>query len=369
MRARPLRAVFLAAALLFFAAGAVAQESGGLLSNEEFARLSETWNQSLDVVEQELIQEAPSLETLSALREEVDQIWDQADRREAVVVRSVVQARKLLESLGPPPGVGESPEAPEIVARRAELNQRVIAIEARAKQIDLVDARADDLTKRLRAARSARVEQNLVVRGPSILSYSLWAEGATQFAEFARGLAAAPLEWARSVEVEEEIGGGSYIAFIVFVLAAVLLGVWGRGRILAAYGRSAVEERPPYARRLMAAFAEGIGRGLVPALIAAALYLSFLGFDVLIGQFGELVEGACLAIVVFSVATALTRATLAPRTPVWRFPPLNDATCAMASRHLTLLAAVVSINLFIRFAQDDSASTEAFDALHVLIGD
>jgi len=369
LRGRLLRAAFLAAAFFFSAAGAVAQESGALLSDEEFARLSTSWNMSLDAVEEELTQRTPTFDTLSALREEVDQIWDEADRREAVVARNIVQARKLLEALGPPPGEGDSPEAPEIVARRAELNQRVISIEARAKQIDLVDARADDLTRRLRAARSTRMEQNLVVRGPSVLSYTLWAEGAAQFAEFTRTLAAAPLEWARSVEVEEEIGGGSYIAFIVFVLAAVLLGVWGRGRILAAYGRSAVEERPPHTRRLMAAFAEGIGQGLVPAMTAGALYLFFIGFDVLIGQFGELVEGACLAVVVFSLATALTRATLAPRMPVWRVPPLNDATCAMASRHLTLLAAVVSINLFIRFAQEDSVSTGSFDALHVLIGD
>jgi potassium efflux system protein len=369
LRGRPLRAVFLAAVFLISAAGAAAQESETLLSDEEFARLSASWDTSLDAVEQELTQRTPTLDTLGALREEVDQIWAEADRREAAVARDIVQARKLLDSLGPPPGEGESPEAPEIVARRAELNQRVIAIEARAKQIDLVQARTDDLTKRLRAARSARLEQNLIVRGPSVLSRSLWTEGAEEFAAFAGTMAAAPLEWLRSVEVEEEIGGGSYIAFIVFVLAAVVLGVWGRGRILASYGRRPTEAHPPYARRLMAAFAEGIARGLVPALIAAALYLSFLGFDVLTGQFGELVEGACLAVVVFSVATALTRATLAPRMPVWRVPPLNDAVCAMASRHLALLAAVVSINLFIRFARDDSASTEALDALHVLIGD
>jgi potassium-dependent mechanosensitive channel len=369
LRRLVLRAVFLAAAVAIAAAGAAGQETQAPLSNEDFARLASSWNLSLDGIELEIAERTPNLETLSELRKEVDRVLQEAAERKEVVDATIAQERRLLDSLGPAPAEGDAAEAPEIVAQRQELDKRVAAIEAHAKQIDLIVAQADELTSRLRAARGARMEQNLMARGPSVLASQTWVEGGAQALVFVRALAAAPADWIRSVEVDEQIGGGSYIAFAVLVLAAVLLGIWGRRRILSTYGRTPAEERPSYRRRLMAAIAEGLGRGLVPSLTAVSVYLAFLGFDVLVGELGEMVEAACLAIAVFSLATALTRAVLASRLPIWRVPPLNDALCAMASGRLTTLAAVVSVNFFIRFAEDGVETGEAFAALHALIGD
>ncbi len=131
------------------------------------------------------------------------------------------------------------------------------------------------------------------------------------------------------------------------VLVTAIVAWFIRRFLLRRYGRDASIEEPSYPRRFVAAVAEGVARGTVPASIfAVPLILIPLGLSVVSGLFAEVIVALCVALITFVLGVAFTRAILAPDLPAWRVTHLAPRASRILSRRVIFLIAVFAIDIF-----------------------
>jgi small-conductance mechanosensitive channel len=132
------------------------------------------------------------------------------------------------------------------------------------------------------------------------------------------------------------------------ILLVVLVVAWGIRRFfLKRYGRDVTIEEPSYSRRFGAAVVEGVARGIVPAsLFAVPLVLIHLGLAAATGHFAIVVSAVCLAMIIFVLGVAFTRAVLAPDLPAWRLTQMSAKASRVLSRRIVFLLAMFAIDVF-----------------------
>ena len=123
-----------------------------------------------------------------------------------------------------------------------------------------------------------------------------------------------------------------------------------RNWLLRRYGHRRDIADPSYARRVLAAAAEGLARGLLPAIGLLALIAVLLDEEIVTGLFAHMVEGALVGIIFFSLTSSFAGAALAPEAPSWRIVPFGAGSSRTLARRLTALAAAAAVTLGIRIA-------------------
>ncbi|WP_226780759.1 DUF3772 domain-containing protein [Oceaniglobus trochenteri] len=133
-----------------------------------------------------------------------------------------------ISALGAPPGENDPPEADEIAARRAELEQQLARLEAPRRAAEEAYNRADGLIREIDRTIRERQTKEVLSRGPSPLNPAHWAPA---FADLARSLD----EWGKELHegLTAPIGGQLLNAdnAILLALAAIGMVMVLRGRV------------------------------------------------------------------------------------------------------------------------------------------
>ncbi len=328
----------------------------------------ETWQRILDQVEVTIAQ--PGL-TKSALAEARRQVAAVSAAAAQARVDAEAEGRPLhdqLAALGPPPEKGQPPEAPEVARLRSKLTQDIGAVETRIKQAELAIARANSLQIGIARVGREMLAERLFTRGPSPLSlYSLGA-AAVQAAQVVLLLANAPLEWWRST------GPGNVnpvdIAWLGLAAIFTVIAAWPLRRwLLPRYGRARALEQPSYARRVLAAIAEGVARGLLPAAGLVVLAALLVGGEIATGRLAQMASGLLAGIIIFLLTSSLAHAALAPTAPAWRLVPFGAEASRALSRRLTALSGVAAVAAALGIALNgiDPRPQELIDLLRLLL--
>lgn len=209
----------LAALLMTMAAAAAAQDARG----DAFA----DWEALAQRAEAAIDADAASLPALESLRTEL------AGARQRFLDATDVNADRIetlqsqLAALGPPPAEGET-EAPDIAARRAELNEQLVALRAPVLAAEEAYNRADGLIGELDRIVRERQTEALLSLGPSPLNPALWVPALSELRDVARDLAQEVEAGVRNPTRRAELRGNMPLVLVLLLGAAVLL---VRGRL------------------------------------------------------------------------------------------------------------------------------------------
>ncbi len=305
---------------------------------QNFPLQAAEWDRILREIEARVDQPTPPA-NVERLRTQVSDVRDQAEDRRREITRDAEELRDQLESLGPAPESGAPEEAPEIKSRRSQLNRALADLDGQIKQCDLVVVRSENALRRIAEREFERQTGNLLVRLPPPHELDTWLNAGSQVMSIARQL--------HRREVVRE-GKNNLIVFPLVIMGTVVAVVLGRAvrrRMQRHYGRDPAIAHPSYGRRWIAAAVEGIGGGLIPALLIVLLLSA--AWWLVVERFidAPLPWGLLTAIVFYLLAAALVRAAFSPDLPNWRVSPVGEAASAKIGWRLNALALVFAINM------------------------
>jgi potassium efflux system protein len=316
------------------------------LDGNTFGLDSANWNRTLNAVEHYIENGQHSPEQTSEFRDRVLQIRTHAldvSQRSGEVLKGL---EPRLEALGPKPEEGEPQESDEIAEERRRLTDQISLHRARQSLADVTLARVDTLQLELTALDRERFVQKIFKEYPLPFDAAVLSEGFENIFVAARIIVAtAPAWWTALPENRKNVQTG--LVFIGVLFLTILVAWIVRRLLLNRFGVRPEIEDPSYTRRLLAAVAEGVGRGLVPAAILGVLYFRAVSTEALIsGPFAEVVAALCIALITYLLGVQIPRAALAPDNPNWRLTRLTPASSAALVRQIRVLAAVFAISNF-----------------------
>jgi len=253
----------------------------------------------------------------------------------------------LLDTLGPAPAEDAPPEPRAVAEKRAQYAEDIAAYRGRVALAELTMTRAADLARAISSLARQSLIERLTTERPTPVAPERLAKAVPGFVAAFYKLARSPVDWYWGLPTEVQAKVKFYPFFIVALLAAAF--GWAiRRALLRWYMRDPAIERPTYARRLIAAGAEGVAIGIVPALILAAfVYQATRPTALISGLFAHVVEALGLALIFFALVAGLVRAALAPDTPAWRLTALTPEGARTTGRRIVVLAAIVAVDIFL----------------------
>lgn len=334
---------------MFFAFIAMAMAPAALAQDDEPLRPVQSiiagWAHTLDSVQTYVSGLPYTPAQHAAFANQLQTIAAEA-RHVAAQAQAVAEANtRLLNALGPAPGAEDPGEAWQIVQKRRELGDAIAAARAQISQADLARARADGLQDELSQVYRRSLIEKLGQRLDSPLAPARLAPVADEVAAVIGTIAGAPGAW--HAALSEEARRAFWINWRMLLLAGMLVAGWlVRLALLHKLGRDTAIQAPSYARRLVAAVAESVADGVVPAAIVAGIYIRVQAEPTLADALaGRVVAAACAASIFLILTIAFSRAVLAPDLPQWRLTSLAPAAARMLNRRIVLLAAIYALDV------------------------
>jgi len=268
---------------------------------------------------------------LARVRAEIDKL--PADARAAIgaIQPRLTDIKAQIDKLGPQPKPEDPPEAAEVAAERARLNNLASQLDGAIKSAELSDVKARQLIGRVQELRQAIFASQVLSRTKhSPLNPSLWRSVANHLPS-AGGevLAIAKAWWMRTSPRSDEL------AAILLLTAVVFFGLRLLRRKVIAARLGPVEGRvtPTFAER--AAVASWVAPALILPGGAATtfLYVALESNDLLYLQTQSFAGVVLRAVLIGVVVFGLSWAILQPRHGAWRLLNLSDRS----ARRLNLL--------------------------------
>ncbi|MGM0586410.1 MAG: DUF3772 domain-containing protein, partial [Pseudomonadota bacterium] len=319
-------------------------EAGNL---EEFDRKLEGWETTARRADTALGEGTASTPALEVLRERLAE-----DRAAAAEMAERARAageplRAQLETLGPPPEEGEAAEVPQVADRRAGLQGRLDALDARLHEAELARTRADSLISEIDAQVRQRFAERLMSLGPSPLNPALWPKAAAELAGAWAGVASEAAEQMSDPVLQRDRQDRAPLVVVALAAGALLL-LWGRRRLLEAIHARLESEVSRGERTGLAALAAGAS--LAAPAGAAALIAWAIDQSRILGPDGRVWAAHLFwGLLLFIAARGIAGAFYAPSAPALRLSWLGDAAATAAARRATALG--LTLLLFLALVQ------------------
>jgi potassium efflux system protein len=340
----------LARALLFLVVAAtgfcVANLSFAQETSRPFSKIVTEWNRTLDNARRYVDDPVHFEERNREFRSHLAGVRGVAQAAADVATAEVAQLRKLVDALGPLPKDGALSEKPEIARQRAKYEEDIAFYRARVAQAEVALARVKSLSAAISELSRAELLTELFRVNPLPFAPETVSRAIPDLYRVAKSVLRTPVIWWAGLS-EDMRSSMIFLRLPLFLFVAFLVG-WGVRYLAVKYlGRDTSIEEPTYARRLLGAIAEGVSRGIFPALILTTVLLRITSDDAVItGPFATVLAALCQALILFILAWALPRAALAPDFPSWRLTVLTPEGARTLSQRITILAAIVSTNAF-----------------------
>jgi len=325
-----------------------AQAQGQQVAEEPFSVMLARWQSQLDQIEAYL---APSNEhdpaRTTELRERAAAIRNQALEARSQAQEQVQTLERLLAALGDPPDADAPAEPSNVTRTRREYRDDLAVQRSRASLSDLAATPADTHDQRLAHLQRQSTVQTLTTPAPIPLHPGTVAAAMPQFLEAGRQTVGIARDWYLERSPEQRTVGPYLRLALVLTAASAAGALFGR-ILLRRFGRDAGNDSPAYARRFVAAIAEGVGRGLLPASIFIILLALVAGgltpFD---GELSRLVGVFSVVVAIYFLALAMTQAVFAPDLPGWRLIAIAPENARLIGRRIMALATIFAVDMFL----------------------
>lgn len=328
----------------------------------------ETWDRILGVAERFARGTADDPREARRVRTELRSVAEDAGTTKQSIERDLKAAQDLLQAIGPEPKKGEPPEARAVAEKRAQYQAEITRLQAQKALVDLALKRAGETDQAISARMRTRLIERVLEPSPLPFGGETLAIAGREFAAVLGTLVDSPFAWYRDMPARERQALGAWRVAVV-VLLALFAAALARRFLRRHFGRQVEIAQPSYARRVIGAIAEGIAGGVLPAAVLGGLYLIVTREGALIGgMFANVATSLLVALFVFVLVTALTRAVLAPGLPAWRITEFDPEQGRIISQRVTLLAAIFCIDLFFeRSTRIMTPSPELWSVSHAAV--
>jgi small-conductance mechanosensitive channel len=316
-----------------------------------------------------------SRRALIQYREEVEPLRTELREIAAKIEPLHAQTEKLLKQLGPSPSADKPPETLAVASEREQQTIALRDADAALRQARLLAERGDQIAEAIDIRRRTAFTDLLFERDESFFAPALWL----------RAIAELPDEWrARQALMTDSYddvidgGGLANLALAILIslgatLAILLLRAAARKRVSKPDAAPADGEIPllPKSHKAVLAARDALLSALTLPAISVAILEIFTAFGLLPGPIRPLAASLVTAIVLFSIARALTRAVLSPHNSRRRLNSLDDASARGLYRLLlnasALTAFAMFVNDFHRAMSTSVAITVATSALYAAL--
>lgn len=352
---------------LLFSALAISTPSLGNTAEPawKFNRAFNAWSRSLDAIETALANPAHGAHEDESIRETLTQIRAEAVAARDAAIKFATNSEDLLAALGEPPAEGEPEEAADVQQKRRQYEAEVADFRGRAAQAQLIIRRVDRLTLRLSGIKQGLAVATLLTRTPSPLEWENLQNVPSATSSFLTRLASAPIDWWRET-TDQDQATLQRLTPLGVLIAVLAIAFFGRRFLVDWLGRDKRIPKPSYTRRLLGASMEALANGLLPALFAGLLWLTFnFAFSIGEGPFLNLVNGFVTALLIAIAAVSLPRAALSPALPNWRVVPIKPKYAQHLTQRIGALGILFGFDVFVSFtsAPEDAAFLSLYSAL------
>lgn len=232
--------------------------------------------------------------------------------------KDIKYIQKQLDALGEPKD--GAAEDKVITKQRDSLTKELTAEDRVLKEADLLIVRIEDLTTQVLNARSKRVYGDLITKQSALINPMVFFNSLKLYAIFFWNITKSPIDWYQSIPAEDR----SYtilsiVSMALILIAALAVAIILRKYILTHWGYKDDIELPHFSRKVVAAIAVAIARGLIPDAFVGACMIWMVSTKI----FGDSLLGHVLMISGFAsflaiIEATISRVTFAPNHPQWR---------------------------------------------------
>ena len=275
-----------------------------------------------------------------------------------VLEKQVKFIQKQLDALGQK---DNEVEDESITQQRNELSQQLAAQDKLLKEADLLVIKIEDLTGQILNVRSQTIYGDLITKQSAMVNPLVFFQGLKAYVIFFWDIVKSPLAWYDGVPQEQRMYTLSSIGVMFIILMfALVVAILLKRFILRNWGYKAENKTPSFNRKVVAAIAVAIARGLIFAFLVGGCILWMVSTKI----FGDTLLNTVLMVSAYTCLMAIaeatvSRVTFAPHYPNWRLVNINSDKAARFTRMIFLFIIINSIAAIqVIVAQEEEYSTE-----------
>lgn len=320
---------------LLLALLAITGASGEEPKSVSFDRLLKDWNQTIQDAKEALGNDFARVE-VAQVKRNLQATLDSASEARSQAMAQLDTAKQLLQSLEPTPApaskeskgptAAEAPpapaETPQVAALRKEMQSRVTKFNSQVTQANLIIGQSNDLLGSIAHWEQVRIRSEILKRSPPPFHLQIWQKAGADALAFATKAIEAPRTW-WNTHYDQEGSWQLLVPLLGVLLLGLMIGWPTRIWLTRHFGRDAAESEPTYARRIIAAVADGFANAVMPAAIVALTLLVLYLQGVMTGMFALLFYSGGVALSAFLMIMGLARAAASPHLVAWRIAPIQ----------------------------------------------
>lgn len=316
----------------------------------EFKKISE----QLAQIENNLKNDKIAVEDVDRQTTELYNLSNDLSETKRFNEREAKLVQKQLDAMGEIPE-GQT-ELKELASKREELKSELSLLKSRIAETDILQVKIDDLNMQTLNFKSQKVIGNLVDKQEIIFLPQTFIESFKSLGIFGIDIVQSPLHWYQRLDDNAKTYVLTYFIPIVFILiAAIWLGLILKRLILKNWGYKESLETPNIIQKSVAAVANAVAYGLVPALIISGFLGWMIGSKIFsVGLFGKILERVLIWLLYIVVFRAVTRAILAPSVEKWRTVHLSNKKASKIFHALNLSIILIAIPTIMHFIALDA---------------
>ena len=317
-------------------------------------------NQEIEKIQADLTQDGVSKDTLDGYVSYLSITENKMAENRKNLEKQVNFIQKQLDALGSGPKEGETEDA-AITSQRDELAQRLASQDRLIKENDLLIIKMEELTKQILAARNQTIYGDLITKQSAMINPLTFFHDLKAYVIFFWDIVKSPLEWYRGIPQEQR----SYTllsigVMFVILMIALTLSIFLKRFILRNWGYKAENTAPSFNRKVLAAIAVAVGRGVIFAFLVSGCILWMVSTKI----FGDTLLNTVLMVSAYFcllaiVEATVSRVTFAPNYPNWRLVNIATERATRFTRMIFLFIVINSIAAIqVVVAQEGKYSTE-----------
>ncbi len=314
----------------------------------------------IETIQQSLLSSSISPETLDGYTSYLSKTDSALSENRKILEKQVKFIQKQLDALGSGPKEGET-EDEVITKQREELSQQLAAQDRLLKETDLLVIKMEELTGQVLNARNQSIYGDMMTKQSAIINPLIFFKGLKAYIIYFWDIVKSPIEWYNSIPQDQRLYTiFSISVMFVILMIALALAIFLKRFILRNWGYKAENKTPSFNRKVVAAFAVAIARGLIFAFLVSGCILWMVSTKI----FGDTMLNTLLMVSAYIcllaiVEATVSRVTFAPYYPNWRLVNIASEKAIRFTRMIFLFIVFNSIAVIqVVVAQQREYSTE-----------
>lgn len=299
-------------------------------------------NEEISKIQENLDKETISKENIDEYIAYLTQVDAQIAASRKDLERQIKFIQKQLDALGEGPKDGEIED--EVITEQREILSQELAIQNRiVKEADLLVVKIEELNVRTLNVRNQKTYGELMTKQTAFINPLTFFDGVKSYVIFFWDVSKSPIDWYNNLPEEQKSMALFNIISMCFILMiALTLAILLRKFILKNWGYKADIAQPKFNRKVVAAVAVAVARGLISAFLIAGCMLWMTSTKI----FDESLLNTVLMTVAFMGLVAIIEGTIArvifaPNYPQWR---LIDISSERALHFTRMIYAFIIVN-------------------------